>query len=144
MVFHMFHFPLFFHFFLFHLFRALHFSSRMGIPILRDGLSRKSYDAIAVIGLGDKIARLPLRDRRSFAAVQHLSYAHVTLGSWGLLLADVELDVATSRVAAAQVATSGIAVGQLNLKQVIAARFALVARPHPRRARLAIKGDGVV
>src|SRR5437899_1074505 len=67
-----------------------------------------------------------------------------TPGGFDPLLALVELDVAATRVAAAQVATGEIAVGQLDFEYVVAARFALVAHPHARRAGLVVDHDGVV
>src|SRR5258706_9846448 len=59
-------------------------------------------------------------------------------------VAPVELDVAATRVSAAQVATGEVAVGQLDLEYVVAARLALVARPHSGGARCAVDRDGVV
>src|SRR2546425_13300057 len=62
----------------------------------------------------------------------------------GLLVALVELDVASTRMAAAQIAPGEVAVRQLDLEYVVAARLALVARPHSRRARLTVDGDVVI
>src|SRR5439155_16727483 len=62
----------------------------------------------------------------------------------GLFVALVELDVASTRTAAAQIATGEVAVRQMDLKCVVAARLALVAHPHSRRARLTVNGDVVV
>src|SRR6266404_8338083 len=62
----------------------------------------------------------------------------------GLFVAFVELDVASTRTAAAQIATGEVAVRQLDLKYVVAARLALVAHPHSRCARLTVNGDVVI
>src|SRR5439155_17142902 len=62
----------------------------------------------------------------------------------GLFVAFVELDVASTRMAAAQIASGEVAVGQLDLKYVVAARLALVAHPHSRRACLTVYGDVVI
>src|SRR5437879_3780876 len=62
----------------------------------------------------------------------------------GLFVAFVELDVASTRMAAAQIATGEVAIGQLDLEYVVAARLALVAHPHSRRARLTVYRDVVV
>src|SRR5882672_4235295 len=59
-------------------------------------------------------------------------------------MALVELDVAPTRPTATQIATGEIAVGQLDLEYVVAARLALVAHPHSPRACLAIDRDVVV
>src|SRR5205809_3241868 len=58
-----------------------------------------------------------------------------------LFVAMVELDIASTRTAATQVAAGEITVGQLNLEYVIATRLTLVARAHARRARLAVDRD---
>src|SRR5881396_3264784 len=62
----------------------------------------------------------------------------------GLFVAFVELDVASTRMAAAQIASGEVTIGQLDLEYVVAARLALVAHPHSRRARLTVNGDVVV
>src|SRR5437763_271380 len=60
------------------------------------------------------------------------------------LLARMELNVAATCVTAAHIPTRKVTVGQLDLEDVAAARLALVANAHSRRARLAVNGDVVV
>src|SRR3989442_179332 len=62
----------------------------------------------------------------------------------GLFVALVELDVASTRMRAAQIATGEVAVGQLDLEYVVATRLALVAHAHARGARLTVNRDVVV
>src|SRR5438445_11200310 len=64
--------------------------------------------------------------------------------SRGPLLARVELDVASTRPRAAQVATGQIIVGQLDLEYVVAAGLALVAYSDSGCAWLTIDRNSVV
>src|SRR6266704_2558792 len=56
----------------------------------------------------------------------------------------MELDVATPGLAPAQVPAGKVTVGQLDLEDVVAARFAFVAGAHARRAGLVVDRDIVV
>src|SRR5712691_7612494 len=59
-------------------------------------------------------------------------------------MAPVKLDVASTRMTAAQIATGEVPAGQLDLEYVVAARLTLVARAHSRRSRLTVYGDVVI